>query len=129
MGPQTYNQIFTLHGVIMIFLFVIPGLPAVFGNFFLPILIGAKDVAFPRLNLLSWYLFVLGGLLAILSILLPGGSADTGWTFYIPYSVRSGTNVVLCSNGGFCLGIFFYTYGVKFCNHCTQNACSGNGLV
>src|SRR4030066_655389 len=87
MKPQTYNSIFTLHGVIMIFLFIIPGIPAVFGNFFLPILIGAKDVAFPRLNLFSWYLFVTGGLLAILSITLPGGSADTGWTFYVPYSV------------------------------------------
>src|SRR5690606_2625837 len=61
MDPQTYNQIFTLHGVIMIFLFVIPGIPAVFGNFFLPILIGAKDVSFPRLNLMSWYLFAIGG--------------------------------------------------------------------
>jgi cytochrome c oxidase subunit I len=59
MDAQTYNQIFTLHGVIMIFLFVIPGIPAVFGNFFLPILIGAKDVAFPRINLLSWYLFAI----------------------------------------------------------------------
>jgi len=59
MEPQTYNSIFTLHGVIMIFLFIIPGLPAVFGNFFLPILIGAKDVAFPRLNLFSWWLFLI----------------------------------------------------------------------
>ena len=60
MGPQTYNAFFTLHGIIMIFAVVIPGLPAVFGNFLLPIMIGAKDVAFPRLNLLSWYLYVTG---------------------------------------------------------------------
>ena len=68
MDAQTYNSFFTLHGVIMIFLFVVPGIPAVFGNFFLPILIGAKDVSFPRINLMSWYLYVFGGLLAVISI-------------------------------------------------------------
>jgi cytochrome c oxidase subunit 1 len=114
MDPQTYNQIFTLHGVIMIFLFVIPGIPAVFGNFFLPILIGAKDVAFPRINLLSWYLFAAGGVLAILSILLPGGSADTGWTFYIPYSVRSGTNVTFTLFAAFILGFSSILTGLNF---------------
>jgi len=70
MDAQTYNSFFTLHGVIMIFLFVVPGIPAVFGNFVLPILIGAKDVAFPRINLMSWYMYVIGGLLAVVSILL-----------------------------------------------------------
>jgi cytochrome c oxidase subunit 1 len=114
MDPQTYNQIFTLHGVIMIFLFVIPGIPAVFGNFFLPILIGAKDVAFPRINLFSWYLFVTGGLLAILSITLPGGSADTGWTFYIPYSVRTGTNVIFTVFAAFVLGFSSILTGLNF---------------
>ncbi|QQS34585.1 MAG: cytochrome c oxidase subunit I [Ignavibacteriales bacterium] len=114
MDPQTYNSIFTLHGVIMIFLFVIPGLPAVFGNFFLPIMIGAKDVAFPRLNLLSWYLYVAGGLLAILSILLPGGPADTGWTFYIPYSVRTGTNVMFTMFAAFILGFSSILTGLNF---------------
>ncbi len=114
MDAQTYNQIFTLHGVIMIFLFVIPGIPAVFGNFFLPILIGAKDVAFPRINLLSWYLFALGGIIAILSITLPGGSADTGWTFYIPYSVRSGTNVTYTLFAAFILGFSSILTGLNF---------------
>lgn len=114
MDAQTYNQIFTLHGVIMIFLFVIPGIPAVFGNFFLPILIGAKDVAFPRINLLSWYLFAAGGILAILSILLPGGSADTGWTFYVPYSVRSGTNVIFTLMAAFILGFSSILTGLNF---------------
>ncbi len=111
---QTYNEFFTLHGVIMIFLFVIPGLPAVFGNFFLPILIGAKDVAFPRLNLLSWYLYVTGGLLVLLSILLPGGPADTGWTFYIPYSVRTGTNVIFTMSAAFILGFSSILTGLNF---------------
>src|SRR5512137_2689702 len=79
--PQTYNTFFTLHGIMMIFLFIIPGLPAVFGNFLLPLHIGARDVFFPRLNLLSWWLFISGGLLALTSVFLPGGAADTGWTF------------------------------------------------
>jgi cytochrome c oxidase subunit I len=111
---QQYNQIFTLHGVIMIFLFIIPGLPAVFGNFFLPILIGAKDVAFPRLNLLSWWLYIIGGILVITSILIPGGPADTGWTFYIPYSVRSGTNVIFTGFAAFILGLSSIVTGINF---------------
>ena len=114
MDPQTYNSIFTLHGVIMIFLFVVPGLPAVFGNFFLPILIGARDVAFPRLNLLSWYLYAIGGVLAIISILLPGGPADTGWTFYIPYSVRTNTNVIPALFAAFILGFSSILTGLNF---------------
>jgi cytochrome c oxidase subunit 1 len=114
MDAQTYNSIFTLHGVIMIFLFVIPGIPAVFGNFALPILIGAKDVAFPRINLLSWYLYMIGGLLAVISILVPGGPADTGWTFYIPYSVRTGTNVLLALMAAFILGFSSILTGLNF---------------
>lgn len=114
MDPQTYNSIFTLHGVIMIFLFVVPGLPAVFGNFFLPILIGARDVAFPRLNLLSWYLYAIGGLLAIISILIPGGPADTGWTFYIPYSIRTNTNVIPALFAAFILGFSSILTGLNF---------------
>ncbi|NPV10227.1 MAG: cytochrome c oxidase subunit I [Ignavibacteria bacterium] len=114
MDPQTYNQIFTLHGVIMIFLFIIPGLPAVFGNFFLPIMIGAKDVAFPRLNLFSWWLFVTGGLVALISLFLPGGPADTGWTFYIPYSVRTSTNVIPALIGAFILGFSSILTGLNF---------------
>lgn len=111
---QTYNSFFTLHGVIMIFLFVIPGIPAIFGNFFLPILIGAKDVAFPRLNLLSWYLYIIGGFIALLSILMPGGLVDTGWTFYIPYSVRTGTNVVPALTAAFILGFSSILTGLNF---------------
>ncbi|MDW8392478.1 MAG: cbb3-type cytochrome c oxidase subunit I, partial [Oscillochloridaceae bacterium] len=78
------NKMFTAHGVIMIFLFLIPSIPAVFGNFALPLMIGARDVAFPRLNLLSWYFFT-GGALLVLIALFRGG-IDTGWTFYTPYS-------------------------------------------
>lgn len=79
-----YNRAFTLHGAIMVFLFIIPAVPAALGNFLLPLMLGAKDVAFPRLNLASWYIYLFGGVFAVLSILL--GGAETGWTFYTPYS-------------------------------------------
>lgn len=111
---QTYNSLFTLHGVIMIFLFIIPGLPAVFGNFFLPIQIGAKDVAFPRLNLLSYWLYLIGAILALSSIFLPGGAIDGGWTFYVPYSVRSGTNISLGMFAAFVLGFSSILTGINF---------------
>lgn len=111
--PQTYNSLFTLHGVIMIFLFVIPGIPAVFGNFALPLLLGARDVAFPKLNLLSWYLYVLGALMA-LSTLLFGNAPDTGWTFYAPYSVRTGTNVTVAVLAAFILGFSSILTGLNF---------------
>lgn len=114
MSAQTYNSLFTLHGVIMIFLFIIPGLPAIFGNFFLPIQIGAEDVAFPRLNLLSWYVYIAGAILVIVSLFLPGGPIDTGWTFYIPYSVRSSTNISMALFAAFVLGFSSILTGINF---------------
>lgn len=111
---QTYNTFFTLHGIIMIFLFIIPGIPAAFGNFFLPIQIGAKDVAFPRLNLLSWWLYIIGGLLAIFSLFLAGGPIDTGWTFYVPYSIRTQTNVIIPLLAAFILGFSSILTGLNF---------------
>ncbi len=114
MKPTTYNALFTLHGVIMIFLFVIPGLAASFGNFFLPIMIGAKDVAFPRLNLLSWYLFMSGATMAIVSLFTGGGPPDTGWSFYVPYAVRTGTNVTLAVGGVFTIGFSSILTGLNF---------------
>jgi cytochrome c oxidase subunit I len=114
MKPTTYNALFTLHGVIMIFLFVIPGLPAVFGNFCLPIMIGAKDVAFPRLNLLSWYLFMSGATIAITSLFTGGGPPDTGWSFYVPYSVTTGTNVTMAVLGAFVIGFSSILTGLNF---------------
>jgi cytochrome c oxidase subunit 1 len=112
--PQTYNTFFTLHGIIMIFLFVIPIVPAVFGNFFIPLMIGAKDVFFPRLNLLSWWLFLAGGILALTSVFLPGGAADTGWTFYVPYSIRTTTNVIPALLAAFILGFSSILTGLNF---------------
>src|SRR5437763_10668500 len=81
---ETYNKLFTIHGVLMVWFFLIPSIPTVLGNFVIPMMIGARDVAFPKLNLLSWYLFMAGGALALYSIMV--GGVDTGWTFYTPYS-------------------------------------------
>jgi cytochrome c oxidase subunit 1 len=111
-GPDTYNQIFTLHGAIMIFLFIIPSIPAALGNFVLPQMIGAKDVAFPRLNLASWYIYVIGSLFALYSIV--AGAVDTGWTFYTPYSSESNTSVVPMTVGVFILGFSSIFTGLNF---------------
>ncbi|NIS74752.1 MAG: cytochrome c oxidase subunit I [Deltaproteobacteria bacterium] len=114
MNAQTYNATFTLHGVIMIFLFIIPGIPAALGNFFLPLQIGAKDVAFPRINLLSWWLYIAGASLAITSLFTGGGPPDTGWTFYAPYSLETGTNVPLAVFAVFILGFSSILTGLNF---------------
>ena len=114
MSPSLYNSAFTVHGVIMIFLVLIPGIPAIFGNFFLPLQLGARDVAFPRLNLLSWWLFIIGAALAITSLFTGGGAPDTGWTFYVPYSVRSSTNVTLAVFGAFIMGFGSILTGLNF---------------
>lgn len=114
MTAKMYNSVFTLHGVIMIFLFIIPGIPAVFGNFFLPLQLGAKDVAFPRLNLLSWWIYIIGAVLVIASLFVSGGPIDTGWTFYIPYSVRSGANISLALFAAFVLGFSSILTGINF---------------
>lgn len=114
MKPQTYNSVFTLHGVIMVFLFIIPAIPAVFGNFIMPIQLGAKDVAFPRLNLFSWYLYMTGAALAIISLFTGGGAADTGWTFYVPYSIRSAQNVTMTTLAAFVLGFSTIVTGLNF---------------
>ncbi|RJP81917.1 MAG: cytochrome c oxidase subunit I [Desulfobacteraceae bacterium] len=113
MGSQTYNAVFTLHGVIMIFLFIIPGIPAIFGNFLLPIQIGSDDVFFPRLNLLSWYLYIFGGILAVVS-LFSGGPPDTGWTFYVPFSVQTESGVTFTVLAAFILGMSSMLTGINF---------------
>jgi cytochrome c oxidase subunit I len=102
-GAEAYNKLFTLHGVIMVFFFLIPSIPAVLGNFLVPMMIGAKDLAFPRLNLLSWYLFIIGSVIAIWAII--SGGVDTGWTFYTPYSsTYSNTQVIWMIVGIFVAG-------------------------
>jgi cytochrome c oxidase subunit 1 len=99
-SSETYNKLFTMHAVAMIFFFMIPSIPAVLGNFFLPIMIGARDLAFPRINLLSWYLLVAGGLFSLFAMI--AGGVDTGWTFYTPYSTAYSNGWVIAT----ALGIF-----------------------
>jgi cytochrome c oxidase subunit 1 len=113
-SAEVYNAFFTLHGVIQIFLFIIPGIPAVFGNFLLPIQIGAKDVAFPRLNLLSWYFYLAGAILALTSLFVGSGPPDTGWSFYVPYSLRTNTNVTIAVFAAFILGFSSILTGLNF---------------
>jgi cytochrome c oxidase subunit 1 len=113
MKPQMYNAIFTLHGIIQIFLVVIPAIPAIFGNFFLPIQIGARDMAFPRVNLISWWLYASGAIIVFLSLFTGGGPVDTGWTFYAPYSLRTTVNVPLAVFGVFVLGMSSVLTGVN----------------
>jgi cytochrome c oxidase subunit 1 len=108
-----YNVFFTLHGAIMVFIVIIPGIPAAMGNFVLPLMLGAKDVAFPRLNLMSWYLWASGTALALLAICL--GGFDTGWTFYTPYSTTTGFKGVLpVLTGVFMLGFSSIFTGLNF---------------
>jgi cytochrome c oxidase subunit 1 len=113
MSADTYNKVFTLHGIIMIFLFIIPGVPGALGNFVLPLMLGAKDVAFPRLNLLSYYFYMTGAIFAILAIVI--GGVDTGWTFYTPYSTTSPAGgVVAVVVAAFILGFSSILTGVNF---------------
>jgi len=112
MSAETYNQMFTLHGAVMIFLVIIPGIPAALGNFILPLQLGAKDVAFPRLNLMSYHLWIIGALFLILSMVL--SAADTGWTFYTPYSTTTQTAVIPATFGAFILGFSSIFTGLNF---------------
>ena len=107
-----YNQVMTLHGAMMVFLFIIPAVPAALGNFFLPLHLGAKDVAFPKLNLLSFYVFSFAALMLIGAII--GGGMDTGWTFYTPYSTSTGGMVTLALLGVFVAGFSSILTGVNF---------------
>jgi cytochrome c oxidase subunit 1 len=110
---ETYNKLFTIHGVLMVWFFLIPSIPAVLGNFVIPVMIGARDVAFPRLNLLSWYLFIAGGVLALYAMLV--GGVDTGWTFYTPYSSAYANGfVVLTAAGIFLAGFGSILTGLNF---------------
>ncbi len=112
MSALTYNRMFTLHGVIMIFLFMVPAIPGIFGNFFLPLMLGAQDVAFPRLNLLSVYLYLTGAVIAVWGMI--HGGADTGWTFYAPYSTTTPTQVVPILLGAFVVGFSSILTGINF---------------
>ncbi len=110
---ETYNKLFTMHGLIMVFFFVIPSIPSVLGNFLVPMMIGARDLAFPRLNLASWYIFITGGVLALTAAI--SGGVDTGWTFYTPYSsTYSNTAVMTMALGVFITGFSSILTGLNF---------------
>ena len=112
-SDDTYNKLFTIHGIVMVWFFLIPSIPATLGNFLLPLMIGAKDLAFPRLNLLSWYLYIGGALFTVATVI--AGGVDTGWTFYTPYSTMfSNTNVLLAAMGVFVVGFSSVLTGVNF---------------
>jgi len=111
--PSTYNRLFTLHGLVMIFFFLAPSIPTVLGNFLIPLMIGAKDVAFPKLNLLSWYIFMAGGTVFLYSVL--AGGVDTGWTFYTPLSsTYANSNVMSAAMGVFISGFSSILTGLNF---------------
>src|ERR1700739_4914150 len=111
--PETYNKLFTLHGIVMIFFFLIPSIPAVLGNFLVPLMVGARDLAFPKLNLLSWYIYIAGGAFTLYSAI--AGGVDTGWTFYTPYSsTYSNTQVTAVAIGVFITGFSSILTGLNF---------------
>ncbi|HMQ34115.1 MAG TPA: cytochrome c oxidase subunit I [Chloroflexaceae bacterium] len=113
LSSDLYNRAFTLHGIIMVFFFLIPVIPAVLGNFLVPLMIGARDLAFPRVNLLSWYLYMIGGIFALCAAVF--GGVDTGWTFYTPFSsTYSNSNVILTIAGAFIMGFSSIATGVNF---------------
>ena len=110
---ETYNKLFTMHGIVMVFFFLIPSIPAVLGNFLVPMMIGARDLAFPKLNLLSWYIYVVGGLLTLYAAV--AGGVDTGWTFYTPYSsTYANTHVIAVALGVFVTGFSSILTGLNF---------------
>ena len=112
MTATTYNRVFTLHGAIMVFLFIIPSVPAALGNFLLPLMLGTRDVAFPKLNLLSFYIYCIAAVMLV--VVLVTGSIDTGWTFYTPYSQQTTGNVILATAGVFIAGFSSILTGVNF---------------
>jgi cytochrome c oxidase subunit 1 len=111
--PETYNRLFSIHGIVMVWFFLIPSIPAVLGNFLIPLMIGARDVAFPKLNLLSWYIFVFGAIFTLYAII--SGGIDTGWTFYTPLSTMFvNSRVVSTIVGVFITGFSSILSGLNF---------------
>ena len=112
-SDDTYNKLFTMHGVVMVWFFLIPSIPAVLGNFLVPLMIGARDLAFPKLNLLSWYIYILGAFFTLWAIV--SGGVDTGWTFYTPFSTfASGTHVIKTAIGIIVIGFSSILTGLNF---------------
>ena len=127
-SDDIYNQLFTMHGVVMVFFFLIPAIPAILGNFLVPLMIGAKDLAFPKLNLLSWYIYMAGGLMGVY-VLLTGG-LDTGWTLYAPLSTKFATTRVVPGGAGHLRDRFFINPDrPQFHRHDSQDARARDDVV
>src|SRR6267154_2852061 len=123
-ASDTYNKLFTMHGVIMIFLFLVPSVPATVGNFVIPIMVGAKDLAFPKINLLSWYLYVAGACFLVFALL--NGGVDTGWTFTTPLSTHYlNTHVITAAMGVFIAGFSSIFTGLNFIVTIHRMRCPG----
>src|SRR6202041_31709 len=123
-SSDTYNKFFSMHGIIMIFLFLVPSVPATLGNFLIPIMIGTKDLAFPKINLLSWYLYWIGGLFTLAALVL--GGVDTGWTFTTPLSTHYlNTHVVTAAMGIFLAGFSSIFTGLNFIVTVHRMRCPG----
>src|SRR5690242_19265470 len=113
LSADLYNKMFSMHGIIMVFFFLVPSIPATLGNFLMPIMCGTKDLAFPRINLLSWYLYVAGGIIVI--AVAASGGIDTGWTIYTPYSsLSTHTNATFAIVGVFVAGFSSILTGFNF---------------
>src|ERR1700678_1648518 len=123
-AADTYNKFFTMHGIIMVFLFLVPSVPATLGNFLIPIMLGAKDLAFPKINLLSWYLYLVGGGLTLGALVL--GGVDTGWTFTTPLSTHYlNTHVITAAMGVFIAGFSSIFTGLNFIVTIHRMRCPG----
>ena len=128
MSSDTYNKVFSMHGIIMVFFFLVPSIPATIGNFLVPIMVGAKDLAFPRVNLLSWYVYVVAGILGTIAVV--GGGVDTGWTFYTPYSsTYSNSNVILAAMAAFMAGFSSISDRTQLRGDNPHHARAGDDLV
>lgn len=127
MTADVYNQVMTFHGSIMVFMVIVPGVPAMLGNFMMPIMIGAKDVAFPKLNLASWYCLIIGAVIAVGSLFF--GGVDTGWTFYTPYSAQSATAVTMVVFGAFVMGFSSILTGLNFIVTIHKLRCEGMTMM
>ncbi len=111
--PETYNKLFSIHGIVMVFFFLVPSIPATLGNFLVPMMIGARDLAFPKLNLLSWYIYITGAIFTLYAVV--SGGVDTGWTFYTPFSsLYSQTHVIATALGVFITGFSSILTGLNF---------------
>jgi cytochrome c oxidase subunit I len=111
--PETYNKLFSIHGIVMVFFFLVPSIPATLGNFLVPLMIGARDLAFPKLNLLSWYIYITGAVFTLYAVI--SGGVDTGWTFYTPFSsLYSQTHVIAAALGVFITGFSSILTGLNF---------------